>query len=213
LTDWLQLMLDTSLVALALVAVRLVLLVRFEAGQLLAVTSGDDLDEPALVEDAELALGHVDGHHLAGMREPDLDPLASDLELAALGCSSVDHDRPWGTTRAPRASLAPCSLAREPTGTGEGSDRTSAPSASTCMVAASRRRVTVCPASGSPTETCLPATPTVPAAFTRRSTSTASPGPTSTAWAAVEAGAGLAGLAPCSRPWPSSSGRRRTAGS
>lgn len=85
----------------------LVLLVGFEAGHLLMVVSGDDLDELALVEDAELALGHMDGQDLAGMGEPDLDPLTRDLELAALGCSSADHDRSWGTTMAPRASLAP----------------------------------------------------------------------------------------------------------
>lgn len=30
-------------------------------------------DEPALIEDAELELGHMDGHDLAGMGEPDLD--------------------------------------------------------------------------------------------------------------------------------------------
>jgi pimeloyl-ACP methyl ester carboxylesterase len=53
-----------------------VLLVGLEAGHLLAVTSGDDLDEPALVEDAELALGHMDGQDLAGVGEPDLDPIA-----------------------------------------------------------------------------------------------------------------------------------------
>ena len=50
----------------------LVLLVGLEAGHLLAVVSGDDLDEPALVEDAELALGHVDGQDLAGVGEPGL---------------------------------------------------------------------------------------------------------------------------------------------
>src|SRR6266508_3503396 len=70
----------------------LVLLVRLEAGHLLMVAAGDDLDEPALVEDAELALGHVDGHDLAGMRESDLDALAGDLDLAALGGSSAHHD-------------------------------------------------------------------------------------------------------------------------
>ena len=115
---------------------------------------------------------------------------------------------PCGTTRPPRASLAPCSLARVAAWTGEGSDRTSAPSASTCMVAASRRSVTVCPANGSPTETCRPATPTVPPALTRRVTSIPSPSPTAR-WAAPLAGAGPAGRAPASRPWPRSCGCRR----
>lgn len=162
----------------------LVLVVGLEAGHLLVVTSGDGLDEPALVEDAELALGHVDGQDLAGVGEPDLDPLAGDLELAALGCPSAHHQRPLGDDQGAPGQPGPLQPGRAPTGTGVGSDRTSAPSASTCMVAGSRRRVTLWPASGSPTETCWPATPTVPAAFTRRVTSTASPAPTSTGWAA-----------------------------
>jgi hypothetical protein len=53
-------------------------------------------DEPALIEDAELALGHVDGHGLVGMGEPDLDPLTGDLDLAALGCPAADQDRSLG---------------------------------------------------------------------------------------------------------------------
>jgi hypothetical protein len=87
-------MVDTLPDDLALVPMCPVLLVGLEAGHLLAVTSGDDLDEPALVEDAELALGHVDGEDLAGMGEPDLDPLAGDLELAALRYPPTHHDRP-----------------------------------------------------------------------------------------------------------------------
>jgi hypothetical protein len=65
-----------------------------EPGHLLTITTGDDLDVPALVEDAELAPGHVDGHHLAGTGQPDLDPLTSDLELATQGCPAAHHDRP-----------------------------------------------------------------------------------------------------------------------
>jgi hypothetical protein len=180
----------------------LVVVVGLEAGHLLAVTSGDGLDEPALVEDAELALGDVDGQDLAGMAEPDLDPLAGDLELAALGCPSAHHDRSLGDDQG--AGGQPGTLQPGPGSDRHrgGSDRTRAPSASTCMVAASRRRVTVWPASGSPTESCWPAIPTVPAALTRRSTSTASPGPTSTGWAAMGAGGGSAGWEPYSRDPP-----------
>ena len=48
----------------------LVLLVCLEPCHLLTITTRNDLDEPALVEDAELALGHVDGHHLAACESP-----------------------------------------------------------------------------------------------------------------------------------------------
>src|SRR6266498_1836106 len=80
---------------------------------------------------------------------------------------------PLGTSSGSCASLAPWSPALAWGGTGDGSDRTRTPSASTCSMVASNRTVTVWPARAIPAATCRPATPSTPLALTRRSTSTA----------------------------------------
>src|SRR6266498_209185 len=116
---------------------------------------------------------------------------------------------PLGTSSGSCASLAPWSPALAWGGTGDGSDRTRTPSASTCSMVASNRTVTVWPARAIPAATCRPATPSTPLALTRRSASTAWPGSNTTAYTATPPGDGPAGPAAASRPRASCSAPTR----
>jgi hypothetical protein len=112
----------------------LVLLMRLEPGQLLMVATGMTLMSPpgrrcgarARPRGRSRPGGHGRARPGPARRRPGPGRFWDALRRTTTG--------PWAMTRAPRASLAPCSLAREVPDTGEGSDRTSAPSASESQV-------------------------------------------------------------------------------
>jgi hypothetical protein len=82
-------MLDTPWLVLPML-----MLVCLEAGHLLGRRSGGDLEELTAIQDLEPVLVDQDYDAFAGMAQADLEPLAGDLDLAALADDALDDDRP-----------------------------------------------------------------------------------------------------------------------
>ena len=81
-------MLDTPWLVLPMLG-----LVCLEAGHLLGCGSGGAGEELTVVQDLEAVLVDQDHDAFAGMAQADLEPLAGDLDLAALADDALDDDR------------------------------------------------------------------------------------------------------------------------
>ncbi len=186
-------MLDTPWLVLPML-----MLVCLEAGQLLGRGSGGAGEELTVIQDLESVLVDQDHDAFAGMAQADLEPLAGDLDLAALADDAFDDDRPSGRLRRQTGDPG----ARQPVpqlGRDRGRQRLDHPAVADHL---QQRRgdpdgdLAACPQQPDP-ELAAPM-PSSPQPLITRSTSTTA-APCS---AAAAAGAGPAGRAvgwPCSR--------------